>query len=220
MSREEIISCIGTGCIEPILKLYEELTSTTYSERSEIKVSLRENGFSVSIIALSILTIESALNRARYIEKYKKGNLEFFKNKINNKDLYDKLIELYVIRDLIVHNHIWRIRFTYNEKYNETKIYQKLLDGYGDKRGKKGDWKYKKYVNKRTKKTKKLKLNVNPIKIGITDVKKVFMILDEIFKALDNKNKSYFPINNFHFKFNGKQMTFSEIVRKIDGGKT
>lgn len=214
--REEIISCIGIGYIEPILTLYRELISHEYSGNSKVKVSLRENGYSVSIITLSVLTIESALNRIRYLEKSKEENLEFFKHKFSNKKLYDELVEIYVIRDLVVHNHIWRIRYTFDESYNETKIYQKLLDGYGSKRGKSGNWKYNNYVNKRTKTTKNLKLNVNPIKLGTSDVKIIFDVLKELFEFFDTKNLSYFSMRNHYFEFNGDFKKFSDIVDEIN----
>lgn len=218
--RQEIISCIGIGFIEPILTLYKESISHNYSGGSKVKVSLRENGYSVSIITLAILTVESALNRIRYLEKSNENNLEFFKNKFNNQKLYDKLVEIYVIRDLVVHNHIWRIRYTFDEDYNETKIYQKLLEGYGNKRGRSGDWKYNNYVNKRTKKTKNLKLNVNPIKLGTIDVKIVLNVIKELFEFFDSRNLSYFAMKNHDFEFNGDFKKFSEIVDEINGGKT
>ncbi|GAI62151.1 unnamed protein product, partial [marine sediment metagenome] len=40
------------------------------------------------------------------------------------------LNEIYILRDLIVHNHIWKITYEFDDDYNETKIYQKLLEGY------------------------------------------------------------------------------------------
>ena len=214
--RQEIISCIGIGYIEPILTLYKELISNEYSGGSKVKVSLRENGYAVSIITLSVLTVESALNRIRYLEKSKEENLEFFKNKFSNKKLYDKLVEIYVIRDLVVHNHIWRIRYTFDESYNETKIYQKLLEGYGSKKGKSGDWKYNHYVNKRTKTTKNLKVNVNPIKLGTNDVKIVLNVLKDLFEFFDSTNLSYFAMRNHYFEFNGEFKKFSDIIDEIN----
>lgn len=215
--REEIISCIGISYIEPIIVLYNELISHKYQGNSKIQVSSRENGYSVSIILLSVLTVESALNRIRYIEKSNKNNLEFFRIQFKNQQLCDKLNEIYILRDLVVHNHIWKITYEFDDDYNETKIYQKLLEGYGSKRGGKGDFKYNSYVDKRSKKTKISKLNVNPIKICTKDVKIVLDILKELFDFIDSIDKSYFPINNFPFRFNGKFIKFSEIVNEITG---
>lgn len=214
MKRDKIISCIGIHYIEPILRLYEELISFNYTGDSRIKVSPRENGFSVSIIVLSVLTIESALNRIRYIKKdsTQQNNLNFFKNKFNHLglklNLYNKLAEIYVLRDIIAHNHIWKISYTLNDRYDETKVYQKLLKGYGDK-------KYNDHVNKKSKETKILKLNINPIKIGIKDVNIVLCVLEELFEFFNSIDLFYFPIKNFDFKFKNQFMKFSDIIDKI-----
>ena len=217
MKREKIISCIGLGYIKPILDLYKGLISYDYSRNSKIKVSPLENGYSVSIIVLSVLIVESYLNRIKYLEKNKSKNLKFFENKFGkeNPHLYKKLIEIYILRDLIVHNHIWLSSYEYDDNYNEIKIYQKLLNGYGSKRGKKGDWKYNLYVNKKTKKTKCLELNVNPIKINTKDVKIVLKVLKELFELFDNTNPSYSVMKNNSFEFNGDFKNFSEIVDEI-----
>ena len=209
--REEKISCIGISFLEPIIILYRKLQRMKFSGYSKTQVSSNENGYSVSIIVLTILMIESVLNRVRYLEKEKKDNLKFFSMKFSKEeDLIKKLHEIYVLRDLIVHNHIWRISYEFDNNYNEIKLYQKLLGGYGDKRP---DKKYKDYVNKRNKLTKKLKLNVNPIKIGKQDVIKVFSFTKDLF--LEGQNKSYFPLSNFKFKSNSKYLNFYEIVDKI-----
>lgn len=210
--REVKISCIGISFIEPILALYLKLKTFKFSGKSKTQVSSRENGYAVSIIVLSILLVESVLNRVRYLKKSKQNNLIFFSSKFNNPQLATKLYELYILRDLIVHNHIWRISYEFDNDFNEVRIYQKLLDGYGDK---KPDKKYVNYVNKRQKRTKKLKLNINPIKVNTLDVIKVFKVLKELFEFLEMKNRAYFPLSNFHFKYNNKFLTFYEIMSEI-----
>lgn len=211
-NREVKISCIGISFIEPILDLYTKLKSFRFSGHSKTQVSSIENGYSVSIVVLSILLIESVLNRVRYLEKDKRGNLKFFDAKFNNAQLSTKLYEIYVLRDLIVHNHIWRISYEFDQNYNEVRIYQKLLEGYGDKRP---DKKYIDYVNKREKCTKKLKLNINPLKVNTKDVIKVFGVMKELFGFLEQQNKAYFPLSHSHFKYDSEYLTFYEIINKV-----
>ncbi len=210
MAKRQIkISCIGISFIDPIIDLYLKLKRLKFSGYSKTQVSSRENGYSVSIIVLLILLVESSLNRIRYLEKHKEGNLKFFSSRFStNPELVNKLYEIYVLRDLIVHNHIWRISYEFDNNYNEIKIYQKLLKDYGDK-------KYKKYVNKRKKITKTLKLNINPIKINKEDVNKVFKFVSDFFKFLEKENRGYFPLSNFNFKYRRKYLTFYEFVDKL-----
>jgi len=214
MTKRQIkISCIGISFIDPIIDLYLKLKRLKFSGYSKTQVSSRENGYSVSIIVLLILLVESSLNRIRYLEKDKKDNLKFFSSKFStNQGLINKLYEVYVLRDLIVHNHIWRISYEFDNNYNEIKIYQKLLEDYGDKRG---DKKYKDHVNKRKKITKTLKLNINPIKISKEDVNKIFKFVSTFFKFLEEQNREYFPLSNFHFKYRNKYLTFYDFVNKV-----
>src|SRR3989344_2162034 len=213
VKREIKISCIGISFIEPVIDLYLKLRKLKFSGYSKTQVSSRENGYSVSIIVPLILFVESSLNRIRYLEKDKRDNLKFFSSKFSsNQNLVKKLYEIYVLRDLIFHNHIWRISYEFDNSYNEIKIYQKILNGYGDKRP---DKKYVDYVDKRKKITKTLKLNVNPIKINKVDVIKVFMFVSELFKFLEAQNKSYLPPPNFHFKYRGKYLTFYDLADKF-----
>lgn len=90
--KDEIISCIGLAYIEPILTLCEKLGSHNFQGESKIQVSTRENGYSVSIIVLCVLMLESGINRVKYLEKKSKDrNIIFFQksflmNKIFMKD--------------------------------------------------------------------------------------------------------------------------------------
>jgi len=209
------ISCIGVSFIEPILDLYKKLSSSKFTGHSKVRVSSRENGYSTSIIVLSILLIESLLNRVRYLENDKRDNLKFFNVKFKNQQLSEKIYEIYVLRDLIVHNHIWRISYIDPFEiggFDETKIYRKLLEGYGDKRR---DRKYIDHVDKRKKCTKKLKLNVIPTKVNSNDVVKVFGAMKEIFEFLEQENKDYFSLLLYLFKYDDEWLNFYQIIDKI-----
>ncbi len=212
--RQVVISILGMAYIEPLIDLYSKLNQQNFSKFSKTKVSLRENGYSISIIVLSVLLVESIINRIKYLEKSKtKNNLEFFKSFCNDNNLISYLTEIYIVRDLIVHNHIWRTSYDFDEKYNEIRIYQKLLDGYGDQ-------KYKDNISKKKKITKILKIHVVPMNIGKEDVIKTFKVLQKMLKFLEEKESSktkkiYFPITGFQFKYNNEDLDFYQILEKI-----
>lgn len=208
--RESIISCIGTSYVQPIVDLYEKMYSFNYSGRNEIKVSSRENGYAVSIIIITISMIESAINRMKYDDnKNENDNLSFSKKFFDgNNELIDGLTEIYIIRDSILHNHIWEFTIEYSYKNFEEKILkQKLIKGYGDK-------KYEQYVDKEIIMTKHLKLNVNPIKIGKYDVSKVFKYLYNFLKFLDKKNILSFPALREYIKYKNKLIMLDEFIEQ------
>jgi len=70
-----------------------------------------------------VLCVESFLNRVKYLEKDNKSqnrcNWKYFEDKFGKSDLSQKIIELYIIRDIIVHNYIWVISYEPNEKWVE-----------------------------------------------------------------------------------------------------
>jgi len=116
--RQVVISILGMAYIEPIINLYSLLNSQDFKKFSKTKVSLKENGYSISIIVLSVLMVESIINRIKYLEKNKtKNNLYFFQNFCSDKNLIADLTEIYIIRDLIAHNHIWRTSYDFDENY-------------------------------------------------------------------------------------------------------
>jgi len=208
----EKFSVIGLSYIEPITELHKNLRSAIYSGGSKTQSSSMENGYAVSTSILTILFVESMLNRILHFER-EKGRyqlqskariniLKFFEKKFNNKELLEKLKELYVFRDLIVHNHILCIRNKWDKDFQEIDINKILTEGYGDS-------KYNNYVDKSTFKTKNLSLNANPIQICTEDVVKVFAVVKELLEFLE-KNCDY-PVNFsiINSKFNG---TISEYI--------
>ena len=61
------VSVIGINLIEPILALVEKLEAKRVVEPNEVQTSQPENGFSCGIIVLSVLLLESAINRTKYV---------------------------------------------------------------------------------------------------------------------------------------------------------
>jgi len=207
-NRKEI-TCIGTNILESIITLYETAKSFSYSGKSKIRVSSRENGFAVSITILSVLLIESILNRIKYLKSdTEKNNVEFFKNQFTKEILlYKKLKEIYILRDVIIHNHIWEINYVYNNNYEETKIQRKLTQIYGDK-------KFRECLNEQMHKTKILKLNIIPTKISLKDIIIIFKAIKKLLIFLKKKNRNYIYLNEY-YKYDGKLLTFLDIINTI-----
>lgn len=192
--EEKIISCIGSYA-QPIVNLNEIMHSFKYSGQSKIKVSPRENSYAASIIGLSILMLESIINRIKYLEnKNEEKNLDFFKNFFDGQ-MYNELAEIYIMRDCIIHNHLWEFTIKYNENFEEEILDKKMVKGYGDK-------KYHQYTDEESITSKNLKLNLNPINIGRDDVVKIFTFLKKFLNFIESKNKNYSYILNEHVKIN------------------
>lgn len=202
--KQKIVTVIGANYAEEIVPDLLEKSFGTYCKRDfskrNFQVSVHENTYSTSGIVLTVLSIEAYRNRIYYLEKRKISknvardisSLFFDKdNSFSKQDFEAILNEIFVIRDVIVHNHIYEVEVVSDENWDMLSHSQELLEGYGD------DQKYKNFVNNRTRKTRNLGLNVQPGKIGFEDLFKVLIIFDT-FIGISTKlfSNGYVP---FHF---------------------
>lgn len=107
------------------------------------------------------------------------------------EQLSNAINEVFVMRDSIIHGHMYEVQATY---YRGTKYSPLDTDtrNYRHKRittdlVEQGDYKFYKYVNLRHKRTKYLKLNVNPLRINYADLFISLMLYDVIDSAYTKK---------------------------------
>jgi hypothetical protein len=210
--RQKIITCLGLSLFYPLVDLYRKLEETNFTGNSKIQKSMTESGYSCSIILQTAVIIESLTNRTRYLCKTRYRNnqkikvLEFLRKYFKSEEeLIDKVEEIFILRDSIAHNHLWTIGYNFDTDYSETKIYHRLISIYGDS-------KFNQNVCRKTRKTKKLKLNIVPIKISKKDVQIVFGVLKEFCDLLDNKKKTV--VKNFSTEWKGSYISLVEFLDK------
>jgi len=63
------VSVVGQALIQPIFDLVEKLESKEPVPPNEVQTGQRENGYSLAIIALGAILLESALNRTAYVRQ-------------------------------------------------------------------------------------------------------------------------------------------------------
>jgi len=100
---------VGFRYLYPIASLLEQLLSLENRNPNEVQASTLENGYSCSIIVMCGLMIESAIARVKFDQDIEdpKSALQYVKVYFPEYERFDELEELFVIRDAIVHNHIW-----------------------------------------------------------------------------------------------------------------
>lgn len=202
--RQGLITVIGTSYVDLIVPDFLEKCFEVYCkkefDKKQFQVSVYENTFATAGIVLTVLGFEAYRNRIYYLEKKKVGKsvakdlAVLFKSKKTSfpeKDFEDLLSEVFVLRDVIVHNHIYKVNVSYDGGWQMLGHTQTLLEGYGD------DKKFKRLASSRTKKTNSLKLNIQPGKIGFEDLLLVLIIFD-LFVGLSEEilKRGYAP---FHF---------------------
>ncbi|HCR35953.1 hypothetical protein A2130_00315 [Candidatus Woesebacteria bacterium GWC2_33_12] len=211
VTKQKLVTVVTANYVELFVpdlleKIFDIYNKRDFTKRN-FQLSVHENTYSTSAIVLSVLGIEAYRNRIYYLEKKKVGksvpsdiSTMFAKKDSNFPKQYfeDILSEVFVIRDVIVHNHIYEVVVVSDDNWDMVSHRQKLLEGYGDNQ------KYHNFVNNRTRKTKNLGLNVQPGKIGFEDLFKVLIVLD-LFVGISTKlfTNNYVPFR-FTREINGK----------------
>ena len=203
--EQNYVSIIGVNYLHPICTLLEELDSLSLWPPNQVQASNVENGYSVAIIALTVFLLESFINRNRYdVQKNafpkRIDPLKFVRTTYPNSCLVDKLEELFVVRDVIVHNHVWEALFNTTGEEMEL-IIADLRKGYGDK-------KFNRVINLTNRKTRQLGINLFPTRICREDVKIVLKNAKEFFLFL----KNYAYVLNWPIKFQCETKSFSEVI--------
>jgi len=211
--EQDYLSVIGCNLLIPIVKLLESLRLSGVRSVNEVQTSPYENGHAVVIILLSIVFLESVLNRTRSImgealQEKKDNVIEFFNRNFPDSGLDEKLVELFVIRDVIVHNHIWSAKIGWGKEKTLKLISSSLSEGYGDR-------KYTSIIEKQERNTKLLKLNVFPTRICWSDIIIVLKIVKDALLFLEKRDRRYVYISEEFVEYNSKPIKFLDLVDNL-----
>ena len=154
-TRYKEITPITIQLLKPIQGLCNSLFAQDFENTSKIRSSSFENGFSISIIILCFIILQS------YINTLKRQQLNN-KESINALTESKKFKELNNVRNAIIHSHLYEVEYNYDNNFNEKDILINRIPGYGDKKIKN---------NQKGEKTELLKMNIVPTKLGKKDVK-------------------------------------------------
>jgi len=209
LEAEGYVSVVGISLVQPLLNLVETLESWSAVTPNEVQTVQRENGYSLAIVILGTILLESALNRTAYVRGEKPDGPDYFGRLSTDKQLVAEVEEVYAVRNAIAHNHLWEAKFVWDEngsmKFTEP---PNLREGYGDKR----HWKV---MDPATRKSRRLELNMFPARIWRRDA---YIVLNTVAKALStlqSMDRRYFPLTAQHFKFQGKMAKFNEALTKL-----
>ena len=208
---EGYVSIIGMRLLNPIIILVETLNSLDPKGPNEVQASEFENGYSASIIILSVLLIESFTNRAQDVRGDKKllSPLSFVKDIYSSSGFLEQLEELFVLRDAIAHNHIWDAEFYWDEKLAMKLVSAEPRDEYS------GDSKFKKVRDLESRTTRILKLNLFPTRICRSDAVIVLKKTVEFLLFLERQNNNYVYLSPQIVKYKGNIVKFIDVVNDV-----
>jgi len=113
------ITIIGHSLLQPICTLLEKLLDLPVEDDEEASKHPDERGYSISISLLLAVMTESVIMRARYLNSSMPSSSEksiqkFLAARYPGLPHSGELIEIFILRDAIAHNHLWRIESASN----------------------------------------------------------------------------------------------------------
>ena len=206
----ELVTIVGASYFEPISKLFEELEKHYKGHEGEIQAGSFVNGYAASICLLSVVCLESYTMRARYIhgatgdELNKLPVTKYLKMIYEDYPYLDKTNEVFVVRDLLAHNHLLKVSYDTDESVGMKKRDLVRISS--------GDKKFSANVCTDTEKTNILSLNTSPILIGYKDTLIILKTVWENLLFLENKDRNQCYVSHLHVKHKGKHVRFGEII--------
>lgn len=209
-SPDGYVSIIGTSYLLPIAKLLESLEALKSRGPNEVQASSLENGYSAAIAILTVLLLESAISRAQYVLGISPPQkpVEFIRKTYPDCDLADQIEELFVLRDVIAHNHVWEAQMYWDEQGQMKLVEADLQTGYGDR-------KFNKVRNGNKRQTRILDLNLFPTRICRTDAVKVLKSAVDFLLFLENISRNFFYLSPQYVVYNDDHLPFIEIVAEL-----
>jgi hypothetical protein len=211
--KGQLITIIGAGYFQPIADLLDRWPAQGKPTSNKVQSGYYENGYAASVALLLVAMFESYVSRLRYIQGVAiptttRGALDVVFTVYPLLRHKKALKDVYVLRDSLIHNHIWEIDYEWG-------VSPSMVLLSAAKHAASGDTKYLQRVNLNTHRTKALRLSVLPTRVDRTDVLKIFDTLWKtllIFEATDRK-QCY--VSNERVRFRGKTKLFSELRDEI-----
>jgi hypothetical protein len=212
-SDDKVVSIVGSAYFQPIADLLDDLLSRPKPTANDVKTSQREYGLACSISLLAVVCFESCAMRVRYLNRavpaaQKRSALEFLRALYPNFPNIDELSEVFVLRDIIAHNHLWKIGFSWDDQPD-------MVLQSASKDSISGDTKYPLHVDTSTRKTKLLQLNAVPIKVDRSDALKLLKVVWNALLFLEQQDRNQCYVSHLTVLFKGKFPRFGDVVNSL-----
>lgn len=203
---QQFISIVG-DYFQVIANLFERLVSLKGIQKSAALAGPIENPFSAAIAILGVVGFESIFSRLKHVHKISgsKKPYQHIAELYSDFPYSDRLKEVYVIRDILAHNHLWKIEF--KQMTGEIIGIERDQDF--------GDNKFKECVDLTAGKTKLLKLHVIPTSIDRTDSIQVIETVWDSLIFLEEKDRSNVYVSDQNYQYKSKLRSLPEILEDV-----
>ena len=211
--RDSLVTVVGSAYFQPITDLMERLLRRKPPRPNRVKSGHDEHGYSAAIVLLLVAMFESYMSRVRFIQPTrvaaKVRSAQDVVLAVFPKFKHKKaLAEVYVLRDLLMHSHLWEIEYEWGGPVPMVLKDAKLHPGYGDQ-------KFRDRVDMKTHRTKAIGLSVFPSRVDRRDVLKVFDTLWKTLIRFQKQDLNQVSVSNLHVRFRGQSVLFASLRDEI-----
>jgi hypothetical protein len=202
----QYVTIVGFNYLQPIAALLERLLLLEKRGPAEVQASPIENGYSVAILVLTVLMIESSIRRTQYVlgSLSQKSALVFAKEQLPTCPLIPDLEEAFVARDVVAHNHVYEATVTWEPPSSLRLLGANHLSD--------GDAKFNRVVDRSTLKTRRLGLNLFPTRVCLHDVAVILKLAHDFFSFLEKTDRRYFYISPQIVEFQHRLVSFQDLA--------
>ena len=211
----DIVTVVGDSYCQPIADLLARFLARPRAKTDEASTGYFENGYSVSIIILLVALLESYAVRLRYLRAASVAAggrsvpdllLMLFPHLPNHA----ALIEVFLLRNIILHNHMWELDVRLRDEGQVSMMRSPEDFDFQFNQH------YHKVVDKTTRRTKLLALNVNPVGVDRSEVRKVFDVALTTLSFLQQQEPNLGWRADTSVAYERKRTKFCDLLTKLD----
>jgi hypothetical protein len=212
-ATQKLITVIGSAYFQPIADLLDRWLSKPRPRPNKVQSGFYESGYAASCVLLLVAMFESYVSRVRFVQgkkvpDSKRSAIDVVLTVYPRLRHRKALADVYVLRDLLIHGHLWEVEYEWGGAHPMIFRSATKHAAYGNKM-------HVDRVNRRTRRTKALGLNVLPSRIDRTDVLKVFETLWKTLIIFETTDRFQCYVTHEHIRFRSQTRLFSELQGEI-----
>lgn len=210
---DKLVTVLGSAYFQPIADLIERLIQRKRARPTRVQSTHHESGYAAAGVLLLVAMFESYVSRVRFTQPKLVADgtrsavyvvLSVFPKLRHRKALE----EVYVLRDLLMHSHLWEIEYEEGGPVPMVLKSAKLHRAYGDE-------KFRKRVNSTTHRTKALSLSAFPTRVDRRDLLKVFQTLWKTLLRFEAQDRFQCSVSHMHVRFKGTAVLFGDLQGEL-----
>ena len=211
---DDVVTVVGSAYFQPIADLVQNLLRVKAGGPFPGGSGVRENGYSASVVILLVAMLESFTSRLQFVRNSElvaggRSTPELLAEYFPDLPTKNDLVEIFLLRNVVVHNHIWHLDVSAYEAELRTISTPRDLGFRPNKH-------YGDVVDVESRRTRMLSLNVNPTAVDRRDVLTVFRVVWKTLEFMNKKNFGHTPLAGRTVGFFQKHRQFDELIGELE----